>query len=132
MNGYARFRDVRQAPDGKLYAMTETPNRFVLLRSNIPISTTIQEENSETGEGDNLYPNPSTGNGKLSFYMASQQFVTVKIININGALIKELSAQSYAKGQHTLYIDADHLSQGIYFVEINKGGAKKVLKWVRL
>ena len=32
MNGYARFRDVRQAPDGKLYAMTESPNRFVLLR----------------------------------------------------------------------------------------------------
>ena len=36
MNGYARFRDVRQAPDGKLYAMTESPNRFVLLRSTIP------------------------------------------------------------------------------------------------
>ena len=32
MNGYARFRDVRQAPDGKIYAMTESPNRFVLLR----------------------------------------------------------------------------------------------------
>jgi len=32
MNGYARFRDVRQAPDGKIYALTETPNRFVLLR----------------------------------------------------------------------------------------------------
>lgn len=37
MNGYARFRDVRQAPDGKLYALTETPNRFVLLRSSVPI-----------------------------------------------------------------------------------------------
>ncbi len=36
MNGYARFRDVRQAPDGKIYAMTESPNRFVLLRSNLP------------------------------------------------------------------------------------------------
>lgn len=32
MNGYARFRDVRQAPDGKIYAMTESPNRFILLR----------------------------------------------------------------------------------------------------
>jgi len=32
LNGYARFRDVRQAPDGKIYAMTESPNRFILLR----------------------------------------------------------------------------------------------------
>jgi len=32
MNAYARFRDVRQAPDGKIYAMTESSNRFVLLR----------------------------------------------------------------------------------------------------
>ena len=39
MNGYARFRDVRQAPDGKIYAMTESPNRFVLLRSTIPTVT---------------------------------------------------------------------------------------------
>ena len=132
MNGYARFRDVRQAPDGKLYAMTETPNRFVLLRSNIPISTSIQEANSETAAVDNLYPNPSTGKCKLSFYVASQQFVSVKITNMNGALIKEVSAQSFDKGQHDLWIDADHLSQGIYFVEVNIAGTKKVLKWVRL
>ena len=26
MNGYARFRDIRQAPNGKIYAITETPN----------------------------------------------------------------------------------------------------------
>jgi hypothetical protein len=36
MNGYGRFRDIRQAPDGKIYAMTESPNRFVLLRTNLP------------------------------------------------------------------------------------------------
>jgi len=41
MNGYARFRDVRQAPDGKIYAMTESPNRFVLLRSSVPLSNSI-------------------------------------------------------------------------------------------
>jgi glucose/arabinose dehydrogenase len=132
MNGYARFRDVRQAPDGKLYAMTETPNRFVLLRSSIPISTTIQDESIGMVEADNLYPNPSVGTCKLSFYVAGEQLVTVNIINPNGALIKEVTAQTYAKGEHNLLIDADYLSQGIYFVELNKGGNKKVLKWVKM
>jgi len=42
LNGYARFRDVRQAPDGKLYAMTETPNRFILLRSSVPIINPLE------------------------------------------------------------------------------------------
>lgn len=34
---YARFRDVRQAPDGRLYALTESPNRLVRLRTNITL-----------------------------------------------------------------------------------------------
>ncbi len=34
---YARFRDVRQAPDGKLYALTETPNRLVRIRTSLTL-----------------------------------------------------------------------------------------------
>lgn len=43
LNGYARFRDVRQAPDGKIYAMTESPNRFLLLKANIPIINPLEK-----------------------------------------------------------------------------------------
>lgn len=133
MNGYARFRDIRQAPDGKLYAMTESPNRFVLLRSSVPIITTsLQDETKASVEEDNLYPNPSIGASKLSFYITNQQLVTIKIINTNGSLIKELTAQTYARGKHSLFVDADDISQGIYFIEINKGGSTTFLKWVKM
>jgi len=47
MNAYARFCDVRQAPDGKIYTMTESPNRFILFRSSAPIFTSTKEENIE-------------------------------------------------------------------------------------
>lgn len=57
MQGYARFRDVEQAPDGKLYALTENPNRLVLLKSNIVITSLPNEENA-TLEADVVFPNP--------------------------------------------------------------------------
>jgi aldose sugar dehydrogenase len=31
-NGMARFRDVKEAPDGYIYAVTESPGMFIRLR----------------------------------------------------------------------------------------------------
>ena len=132
MNGYARFRDVRQAPDGKLYAMTESPNRFVLLRSSVPLSTTTVDKNTASLERDNLYLNPSIGESILSFYVPNNQFVTVSIFNINGAFLKKLTSQSYLTGKHELVVDSNELSQGIYFIKIDKAGLKTFLKWVKM
>jgi len=132
MNGYARFRDVRQAPNGKLYAMTETPNRFVLLRSNISITNSVKDKNSTSVERDNLYPNPSIGESKLLFYVPNSIWVTVKILNTNGTFLKELTSQTYVKGNHSLLVDCDELPMGIYYIEIDKGGSKTFFKWVKM
>jgi hypothetical protein len=131
MNGYARFRDVRQAPDGKIYALTESPNRFILLRSNIPILTSIENNNLAELNKDYLYPNPSSDECILSFNIHYSQLVSVKIYNNNGSFIKEISSQLYPSGAHTLSLDTNDLPQGFYLIEINKGGTKSFLKWVK-
>lgn len=132
MNGYARFRDVRQAPDGKIYAMTETPNRFVLLRSNVPIFTSIADETTELVEKNILYPNPSVGESTLSFYVSNNQFVSVRIFSSNGILMRELASQPFSAGKHTLVIESDKLPQGFYHIEINKGGSRTLLKFIKI
>jgi aldose sugar dehydrogenase len=132
MNGYGRFRDIRQAPDGKIYAMTETPNRFVLLRSNIPIMLSVEEQKIESIEKNNIYPNPSHGESTLSFYVPNNQFVSIKIFNTNGLLIQELTSQTYSLGKHSLIIESDKLPQGLYFIEINTGDSKSILKYVKM
>ena len=132
MNGYARFRDVRQAPDGKIYAMTETPNRFVLLRSNVPIFTSIADETTELVEKNILYPNPSVGESTLSFYVSNNQFVSVRIFSSNGILMRELASQPFSAGKHTLVIESDKLPQGFYHIEINKGGSRTLLKFIKM
>ena len=132
MNGYARFRDIRQAPDGKIYAMTESPNRFVQLRSSVPVFTSINDEKAEWVEKNILYPNPSVGESTLSFHVSNKQFVSVKIFSSNGMFIKELTAQSFAEGKHSLLIESDILPEGIYFIEINKEDSKTLLKFIKM
>jgi hypothetical protein len=111
--------------------MTETPNRFVLLRSSVPIVTSIENETSVLEEKNNIYPNPSNGESTLSFYVKNNQFVSVKIFNTNGLLIQELTSKTYAIGKHLLLIESDKLSQGLYFIEIQKGDSKEILKFIK-
>jgi glucose/arabinose dehydrogenase len=132
MNGYARFRDVRQAPNGKIYAMTESPNRFVLLRSNIPLLTSVEDEREEMEQKISLYPNPSFEKSILSFYVPNYQFVSIKIFNTDGSLNKELSAQHFFEGKHYLEIESEDLTQGIYHIEVNRGGSRTFLKFIKM
>jgi hypothetical protein len=131
MNGYARFRDIRQAPDGKIYAMTESPNRFVLLRSNVPVFTSLDNNSEFVIEKDNLYPNPSSSESTLSFCLANTQDVSVKIYHSNGVLIKEIPAQSYTKGKHILTLGSENLSKGFYYVAVEKGNTRTLMKFIK-
>ncbi len=131
MNGYARFRDIRQAPDGKIYAMTESPNQFVLLRSNISILSTIENEKIEMVDKNMLYPNPSVSESTLSFYVSNSQLVSVRLFSPNGTLVKELASQTFSEGKHAILIESDNLPQGLYFIEIDKEGAKTHLKFIK-
>lgn len=132
MNGYARFRDVRQAPDGKIYAMTESPNRFVLLRSNVPILNSVENVRMEMTKKDILYPNPSVGESTLSFYVSDNQLVSVKIFSSNGILMKELTSEILTKGEHLIPLESDKFPQGFYHIEINKGGSRNYLKFIKM
>jgi hypothetical protein len=131
LNGYARFRDIRQAPDGKIYAMTETPNRFVLLRSNIPILSTTDNKKFDEANNFTIYPNPSITESTLSFVTAKSQIVSARLFASNGSLIKELTSQTFSAGKHSLQLKSDELPQGLYFIEIDKDGTKMQMKLIK-
>ena len=132
MNGYARFRDIRQAPDGKIYAMTESPNRFVQLRINGLATNSVYDVNTGNEQENIVYPNPSSEESTLSFEVSSDQLVSVRIYNIHGIVVQEMPAQFVSKGRHSLAIHSFDLAKGMYYVEINKGGVKSVLKYVKM
>jgi ABC-type amino acid transport system permease subunit len=56
----------------------------------------------------------------------------VKIYNIHGAVVQEMPAQYVSKGRHSLAIQSFDIAHGMYYVEINKGGIKSVVKFVKM
>jgi hypothetical protein len=132
MNGYARFRDIRQAPDGKVYAMTESPNRFVQLRLTGLNNTSTNDTKNEQIEKGMIYPNPSMGESTLTFYVSKNQFVSVNILSSNGTLINTLVAKPFSKGNYSLTLNSEKLPQGVYCVEINSGSSKTLLKYIKI
>lgn len=128
MEGYARFRDVQQSPDGKLYAMTESPNRLVRLKSNIVITSLKKEEQIKT---DIVYPNPSISTTTLEFSVLSPQQVLIQILTINTEVVQIITQQEFLEGNHQLSFETENLPQGIYYIEIRKGSDSNFLRWVK-
>ena len=132
MNGYARFRDVRQAADGKIYALTESPNRFVLLKSNVNVFVSVEESELSVIESDVLYPNPMVRGSVIDFHLQQNQQVSIKILDLQGKCIEEITSKTYPQGKHSIAVESEDLPQGVYFIEIDKGGSKIFLKSVKL
>jgi hypothetical protein len=56
----------------------------------------------------------------------------VRIFSTNGVLIKELTSQPFSEGQHLMLIEDDKLPQGFYYIQINKGGSRTLLKYIKI
>jgi glucose/arabinose dehydrogenase len=132
MNGYARFRDVRQAPDGKIYALTESPNRFVLLKANVSVFSSQYETELTVDNNVVVSPNPLETGSSITFSTAKNELVTIRIFNYHGSLIQEQIARSYPKGDHTVDLQSEKLLSGVYILEVNKGGNRTFHKVVKL
>lgn len=130
MQGYARFRDVEQAPDGKLYALTESPNQLILLKTNQAITSTESAEIAELNA--TIYPNPSSDDATLNLTLNQSQQVYIRIYTYAGVLAKPAISKELNAGKHEIKIDANGLEKGVYQVEITKGDRKSVLKWIKL
>jgi len=133
MNGYARFRDVRQAPDGQIYALTESPNRFIRLKSNVRVFTSsVTNHNLVAVDNLNVYPNPLETGCTISFRLYQNQNISLRILDNKGLVIKENKVRLYTKGTHTIQLDADNISPGLYFVEVNTGNGRIFHRVVKL
>ncbi len=64
-----------------------------------------------------LRPNPARHFSTLHFALNNQRDIHVSLTRIDGSMVKTVGSQhSYSSGSHTVEIDIDELSAGIYFV----------------
>ncbi len=64
------------------------------------------------------YPNPFNPLTTISFSLPNSQFITLKVFDLSGRLVKSLIDEQKNAGRHDLKFDASSLSSGLYFYEL--------------
>ena len=64
------------------------------------------------------YPNPSSGEFNLEFYLNDDSDVKVKIYNSIGELVNSEKTFYCYNGTNTLPFSMNHLSQGLYYIKL--------------
>ncbi|MBN1997348.1 aryl-sulfate sulfotransferase [candidate division KSB1 bacterium] len=80
----------------------------------------VQQSSGQILSADKFksYPNPFNAQMTLCFSVGEQSFVTIKLYNVLGAFVKEITNDIYEKGQHQLKFDGTDLSSGVYFCRL--------------
>jgi hypothetical protein len=79
------------------------------------------------------YPNPFNPSTTIKFDLHDEEYVTLNIFDIGGKLVETLLEKEYYKGgTHTITLQADHLSNGLYFYQITAGKWQSTQKMIIL
>ena len=63
-------------------------------------------------------PNPVIDNTSISFYLPNDGNVILTISNTLGQEIMTLASDNFTKGMHTIQMDANAMSTGVYFFNL--------------
>ena len=78
------------------------------------------------------FPNPFNPSTSIYYQIPKDNYVTIKIYDILGNLIKILVNEYKSKGQYSISFDASDLASGVYFYQLNAGGFNAVKKMLLL
>jgi hypothetical protein len=121
----------------KIFAMDELLyiangyDGLIILKSDIKVNEPINDNTSISLIS--FSPNPFHNDAILSFWIHSEQELSVTIFDILGRKIKKIADNFYLPGQQTMKINLNVLASGIYICEIksksyNENHAIKILK----
>ncbi|KAA0230039.1 T9SS C-terminal target domain-containing protein, partial [candidate division KSB1 bacterium] len=110
---------------GHIYEFVEEPLPKALPQAQVP----------EAPEGFALaaYPNPFNPSTQIRFEMSEEGFVTLRIYNLQGQLVRELLHETKAAGGHAIRWDGRDdrgvsVTSGVYFIRFESGGRAQTSK----
>jgi len=83
------------------------------------------------------YPNPFNPNTSIKYYLPNQDYVSLRIFNASGELVKILLSKDQLKGYHTIIWDGkdrhgNNVTSGVYFYTLKAGKQTITKKMVLL
>jgi hypothetical protein len=82
---------------------------------------------SENGTTATIYPNPAQDKLNIDLYTAKQSDVEIKIMNMYGAVVKQILATTQ-EGTNTLKIDLKELAKGVYTIVLQENGQRTLVE----
>ena len=76
------------------------------------------------------YPNPFTTMTAIEYSISEASFVRLAVYDVSGREIEVLVNERMQAGSHTVRFDADKLSSGIYFCQLEAGGKRVQRKMI--
>lgn len=92
-------------------------------------------KNSEQNNSYSLnvnYPNPFNAYTTIEYHIPKEEFVTLKIYNISGKLVKTLVDTIQSAGSYSIKFDCNGLASGSYFYKMTAGDFSQTKKYVLL
>jgi len=102
-----------------------------LLHTDLNGTVGIEDKISGTANAyilEQNYPNPFNPTTTIQFSVPKQSFVTLRIYDILGKNIMKLVDDELQPGEYKINFDADNLSSGIYFYQLNSSEFVSVRK----
>jgi len=81
---------------------------------------------------DGVYPNPFNPTTSVKFGLPQSALVQAKLFNILGQEVTTLMNRNMPAGHHTLSINGENLSSGVYFLKFNAGPMEEAHKVILL
>ena len=76
------------------------------------------------------YPNPFNPVTQISFDLAEDGFISLKVYNVLGAEVTTLINKNIKAGSYSTVFEAALFSSGVYFYQLNAGGKSFTKKMV--
>jgi len=89
------------------------------------------EENEEQILNISCFPNPSSNNVTLSFVVTENSDVDFDVVDLSGRLIYESDELNFPVGQHSINIESDQWTNGIYFIKLKANEKSKTVKFIK-
>ena len=102
----------------------------------LPISVNVAENGFASNMKVNLAPNPFSESIGLRINLENPSLVSILIRNLNGAVIKTISAEEMSVGYHEFLWDGKNdtgqaVPQGIYLAEVEVNGQRQTMRIVK-
>jgi len=79
-----------------------------------------------------IYPNPSNAQVTITFEPSERGRATIRVVNVLGREVAVLLNEAKPAGMHRISWDPQELNTGIYFIELEAVGERRVQKWLLL